>query len=81
MQKRGGREGERLRKSSWRERENEGEEGRGRLERGIVRSRRKVEKKEGLMRNSRGNFARKERLTKSSRRKVVGKKRMRGRGR
>jgi hypothetical protein len=41
-----------------------------------------VEKKEGLRRNrrnSRGNFARKERLTKSSRRKVVGKERMRGR--
>jgi hypothetical protein len=35
-QKMGGREGERLRKSSWRERENEGEGGRGRLERGIV---------------------------------------------
>ncbi len=39
-----------------------------------------MEKKEGLRRNSRGNFARKERLTKSSRRKVVGKKIMRGRG-
>ncbi len=33
MQKRGGRDGERLRNSSWRERENEGE---GEIERGIV---------------------------------------------
>ncbi len=36
-----------------------------------------MEKKEGLRWNSRGYFAGKERLTKSSRRKVVGNKRMR----
>ncbi len=39
-----------------------------------------MEKKEGLRRNSRENVPDKDRLTKSSRRKVVGKKIMRGRG-
>ena len=37
-----------------------------------------MEKKEGLRRNSRENVPDKDRLTKSSRRKVVGKERMRG---